>query len=78
MTADTPPRAATPPRRRGELERERDHFLEQADRTATDPALALETALWRALADEVDGYLSASAEGVQAGLFGEARGSPAS
>ena len=78
MTADTPPRAAAPPRRRGELERERDHFLEQAERTARVPALALETALWRALADEVDGYLSAPAVGTQAGLFGESRGSPRS
>lgn len=61
-----------------QLEQERDHFLEQAARTARDPALALETALWRALADEVDGYLSARVVEPQAGLFGESRGSPGS
>ena len=58
------------------LEQERDHFLEQAARTAKDPALAAETALWRALAADVDEYLGRSPVEAQAGLWDETRGSP--
>lgn len=44
-------------RRSSELERLLRHCRERAEQTGKDPALERETALWQALAGELDGYL---------------------